>query len=145
MRTKLREGWYAPVYDDELDLKQSGIYEWRIEGVGLYVGKAKTLRSRIRHYPNNVRRMIDGKPWRGNSNRDFRDVHYHLRQAYDDGTGVTVAVLELCEPAIRAERERYWIERRREEHKAGGPQVLNATRRIEIDRLRDTPLRRIKN
>ena len=126
MRTKLRTGWYAPPDEGHFDLGQSGIYEWRIEGVGIYVGKAKTLRTRLRHYPNNVRRMIDGLAWHGNPNKAYRLIHDELRRAYDAGVRVSVAVLEICDPGARAERERFWIEQRRKEHLTGGPRVLNS-------------------
>ncbi|WP_213981640.1 GIY-YIG nuclease family protein [Sphingomonas sp. dw_22] len=126
MRSKLRPEWYALSIEENFDLNRSGIYEWRIAGVGIYVGKAKTLRRRIRDYPNNVRRMINGLAWHGNSSKDYRQIHHELRRAYDSGTQVSVAVLEICDPSSRAERERHWIEQRRKEHLAGGPRVLNS-------------------
>jgi hypothetical protein len=124
--TRLRDGWYVREIDADFDLKQCGIYEWRIEGIGLYVGKAKNLQSRIRAYPNNVRRMIDGEPWHGNPKRAYRRVHHELRRAYEDGVAVVVTVLEICDPDVRAERETHWIAIRQRESLIGGLPLLNS-------------------
>jgi hypothetical protein len=124
MRFKLRPNWYS--IEEDFDLRQAGIYEWRIAGVGIYVGKALTLRKRINAYPNNVRRMIEGLPWHGSPGRHYRAIHYHLRHAYDGDIPVSVAVLELCNPSERSEREKRWVAQRRKEHLAGGPRVINS-------------------
>jgi len=121
----LREGWYVREIEETLDLDLSGIYEWRIEGVGVYVGKAKRLKSRLRAYPNNVRRMLQGLPWRKNSSRPHRPVHSALQDAHEAQTNVVVRVLEVCLPDVLHDREQYWIRLRRQEAAAGGPKVLN--------------------
>jgi hypothetical protein len=126
MRTVLRSGWYSIDVDKEFEPDASGIYEWRITGIGIYVGKAMRLWSRIRDYPNNVRRMIDGQAWHGNPARDYRPIHYALRRAHDEGLPASVTILEICDANLRSERERYWIDRRRSEALAGGPPVLNS-------------------
>lgn len=128
MKAVLRENWYLPDIDQSFDIKSAGIYEWRIEGVGIYVGKAARLHRRIRAYPNNVRRMVEGLFWHGNPNKKYRPVHYALREAHDAGTRVTVAVLETCDSEweTRKRLEREWIARRRAEEKNGGPKVLNS-------------------
>ena len=121
----LREGWYVREIENILDLDLPGIYEWRIEGVGVYAGKALRLKSRLRAYPNNVRRMLRGLPWHNNAARDYRPIHHALRDAHEAGTVVVVRVLEVCTSEARNEREQYWIKLRREEAAAGGPKVLN--------------------
>ncbi len=121
----LREGWYLREIEAALDLDQPGIYEWRIDGVGVYIGKALRLKSRLRAYPNNVRRMLQGLHWHGDATRDYRPIHHALRDAHDSQALVVVRVLELCSPEARNEREQYWIRLRRQEAAAGGPKVLN--------------------
>jgi hypothetical protein len=123
---KLRPDWYRKVFDERYDLNCAGVYEWLIEDTGLYIGKAKILKERVRDYPNNVRRMLEGLPWHGNPNKDYRPIHYALRQAYDEELFVSVSILETCDLSIRAERERYWINFRRKEALAGGLPVLNS-------------------
>jgi hypothetical protein len=121
-----REDFYALDIGLNIDLKSSGIYEWRIDGIGVYIGKALKLNSRIRAYPNNVRRMIAGLHWHGDATKDYRKIHKALRQAHDHGLLVTVSVLENCSRDRRLERELYWISRRREEAMNGGLPLLNA-------------------
>jgi hypothetical protein len=123
---QLRDDWYQKINLDQFDLDQAGIYEWRIDGIGLYVGKAKRLRSRLRAYPNNVRRMLQGLHWHGNPDRSYRPIHLDLRYGYDNGNLISLSILENCEPEIRNARERYWIGLRKQEEAAGGPRVLNA-------------------
>ncbi len=120
----MRPNWYSRE-NEKFDLEKPGIYEWRIEGVGVYVGKAAKLRSRISDYPNNVRRMLQGLDWHGDPSKDYRPIHHALRHAHDEGITVTVVVLANCELGERQELERQWIAVRREEHFSGGPEVLN--------------------
>jgi hypothetical protein len=121
----LREEWWRRDFDGALDLDQPGVYEWRIEGVGIYVGKALRLKRRLGHYPNNVRRMLQGLPWHGDPAKDYRPIHHALRQAYEQKLAISVTVLEVCDRDTRSDREQYWISLRREEEAAGGPKVLN--------------------
>jgi hypothetical protein len=126
MRLQLRPDWYSKIFDESYNVDCAGIYEWRIEGIGVYIGKAKVLKNRVRDYPNNVRRMLQGLHWHGNPSKDYRPIHYALRRAYEDGTVVSVSILETCDPCVRSERERHWINLRRKEALASGPPVLNS-------------------
>lgn len=127
MDKAFQSDWYALRNEEGFDLEKPGIYEWRIEGVGAYVGKALTLRKRIRAYPNNVRRMLKGLHWHGDPTREYRPIHKALHAAHIAGTPVQISVLESCESSNRAAREQYWIKRRRSEAATGGLPVLNAT------------------
>ncbi len=121
-----KSDWYAVICDDQLSLDSPGIYEWRLTGIGVYVGKALKLRRRIRAYPNNVRRMLIGLPWHGNAMKDYRTIHHSLRRAFDESLPVAVVILENCDAGVIAARERSWIAQRRAEESAGGPAVLNS-------------------
>lgn len=92
---------------------------------GVYVGKAKELTKRLAAYPRNVRDILLGRGWHGQDERKFRKVHYSLHQAHQDGLVVSLAVLENCPAEVLDDRERYWINRRREEAAQGGPALLN--------------------
>ena len=118
----MREDWFIASPPS----KGAGIYEWRIEGVGVYVGQAKRLAARMRAYPNNVRKLLEGRPWRKSADRPFRDVHYALRDAHEAGASVTFSILENCPPELLNERERYWIDRRREEIAGTGLKLFNS-------------------
>lgn len=127
MKKQLKSDWYTVDRGPSVDLSEAGIYQWSIEGTGVYIGKAKVLRKRILAYPRNVRRMLEGKPWHGNPEKNYREIHHALRQAHDAGTPVIVSVLEVCDPTIRSERERCWIKlRSRQETEQQGPRVLNS-------------------
>lgn len=125
-KQKLRDEWFRLAIDTFINMNDAGVYQWSIEGVGVYVGKAKVLRTRLPAYPRNVLAMIENRPWHGNPARKYRDIHNALRKAHDAGTFVTVTVLETCDPSVRAERERHWIRVRRDEAERGGPKVLNS-------------------
>ena len=133
----LRDNWYYQNVDISIDLASAGINQWSVEGVGIYVGKAKVLKKRILDYPRNVRTMIEGKSWHGDPTRDYRDIHYALRQAHDAELPVSVMILETCDASVRSLREQWWIDlRRREEAEQGGPRVLNANKqklRVSLD------------
>ena len=126
MKAKLKDNWFSPPDNPAEDMGAAGIYQWSIEDVGVYVGKAKVLRKRLRAYPRNVLAMIENRPWHGNSAKEYRTIHKALREAHDAGTLVTVTVLEVCDPRVRTDRERHWIRVRRKEAQQGGPKVLNS-------------------
>ncbi len=52
----------------------SGIYLWEIEGVGSYVGETRDLASRLREYPNNIRKLLLGLPYRKAKAVSFRRI-----------------------------------------------------------------------
>ena len=58
--------------DPAVDLDVAGVHEWAIDGVGLYVGKARVLRTRLPTSARNVRVMIAGVPWHGNPAKSYR-------------------------------------------------------------------------
>lgn len=101
--------WYQVVIPEGIDLNQPGIYAWDIEGVGTYIGQSKNLRSRLREYPNNVRKLAEGLPYRKSKPDAWRHIHWRLHEAKLGGMGVTVTVLENCEIERLNDRERYWI------------------------------------
>jgi hypothetical protein len=117
--------WFS-VVSGGFDLGLAGIYEWRISGIGIYVGKAALLTKRIRAYPNNVRRMGQNLPWHGNPNKSYRLIHHALLQARAERLPVEVHVLENCALDDRSAREHYWIQRRANEAAHGGPALLNS-------------------
>lgn len=125
----LRDRWWTLIVPAEIDPNLPGIYEWRIGDRGIYIGKSKRVPRRIREYPNNVRKLITGLPYRKGKPTSYREVHHELRLAHDQYLAVTVTVLENCEIEQLNAREQCWIAVRRGEAERGGPRVLNATQR----------------
>jgi hypothetical protein len=50
--------WFDFVVADGVDRNQPGIYEWNIEGVGIYIGKYNSIRRPMREYVLNVERVL---------------------------------------------------------------------------------------
>lgn len=123
----LREGWWSQSDHAEIDLTQPGIYEWRLEEVGVYIGKSCRLRKRILEYPNNVRKLSIGAPYRKGAPLGFRDIHRGLKLAHDNLNGVVVSILENCSRCDLNAREQHWINVRQHEAVNGGLRVLNST------------------
>ena len=118
--------WWSLELPDDCSLERPGIYEWRIGDESLYVGKSSRLASRLREYPNNVRKLSDGLPYRKGNPHGYRFVHTELHRAIKAGHLVLVTILENCEQQDLSEREQHWISVRLQEAHRGGPRVLNA-------------------
>lgn len=103
--------------------KVSGIYEWTVPGVGVYVGKASNLEARRRNYLVNVARLIARKPYRPKNPDGFRAVHRAMGASLE---APIFRVLELCAPEVLFERENHHIALRRAEAAKGGLPLLNA-------------------
>jgi hypothetical protein len=101
--------WYQVAIPEDIDLGLPGIYQWDIEGVGTYIGQSKNLRKRLWEYPNNLRKLAQGKPYRKSKPDAWRHIHLKLHDARTRGVGVTVTVIENCPLDELNERERHWI------------------------------------
>lgn len=122
----MRSDWWAIADQSDIAIDGAGIYEWRIGDRFLYIGKSKRLPRRIREYPNNVRKLLAGEPYRKGKPAQYRRIHIEMGRAHDERVPVIVAILENCETTILNQRECYWIELRRTQERIGGPKVLNA-------------------
>ena len=67
----------------------AGIYLWKIQGAGRYVGKFSHKR-RLRAYANNVYRMLQGEEHHASG---FRTVHRALAQAFADGRHIALSII----------------------------------------------------
>ena len=103
---------FTLAHTDGCDLDRPGIYEWRIAESEAYVGQSKRLRSRLREYPNNVRKLLTGQPYRRGRPSSFRFIHHELAKAQAEGRAITFTVLENCAVEDLNHRERYWIAKR---------------------------------
>jgi hypothetical protein len=125
----LPSDWYILVVADGVNLEVPGIYEWRIDGVGVYIGKYGRIRRPTKEYGRNLKRMLNGKHYRSNKKDGFRGIHWALLDAHRSNRKITLTILEnVIDAQVRNAREREWIDRRIREVAAGGPSVLNADR-----------------
>jgi hypothetical protein len=123
----LHPGWYSEVPVSGVDGNLPGLYEWRIEGVGIYIGQYKKVTRPRREYGLNVGRLLTGRPYRKAKPEGFRAIHCALAQAVRDKLTVTLRLLEN-EPdkEARNRRERQLISERRASAERGGLPILNS-------------------
>jgi hypothetical protein len=102
---RLQRDWCLYIVNSGVDVKAPGIYEWRIEGGEIYIGKYSHIRRPTRAYRSNVTRLLSGKPYR--SGGDYRRVHHALAKAVQAGKTITLTILEnvLDDQINRRERE----------------------------------------
>ena len=100
------------VVADGVDLTRPGIYEWRIEGVGTYIGKYKSISRPQRAYARNVANLLAGRPYRKTKPDRFRAIHHALAEAVRRRCFVTLTILENAPPWEIDDRERKLIAER---------------------------------
>lgn len=128
--TKLPPGWYKEIVIVGVDPERPGIYEWRIEGVGVYIGQYGRARRPRSEYKNNVSNILSGRPYRKGKPDGFRAIHRELAEAVRRGYHVTLTLLEnVADKSSRNRRERELIADRRKEEDEGGLPVLNSNER----------------
>ncbi|MGQ3214770.1 hypothetical protein [Shinella sp.] len=99
------ENWYTCEISSGVDVNLPGIYEWKIEGVGSYIGRY-TRRSRpFKEYERNVLKLLNGRPYRPAKPDKFRAIHRALFAAHTEGRHITLIILENCAPSELNERE----------------------------------------
>ena len=114
-------GWPTLSHETELDERLPLIYQYEVEDVDLgviarYIGKASGGASRPRNdYPNNVRRLLAGEHWHGNTSREYRTIHYCLATAVVRGRTIRATLIQnvplesidASEGAARLERGQF--------------------------------------
>lgn len=122
----LHPGWYVEEVLPGVDAAEPGVYEWRIEGVGCYIGQYTRQRRPRREYGLNVGRLLTGRPYRKNKPGGFRQIHRELTQAVRDRRKITRIFVENQLVKIdRNRRERELIADRRLAATQDGLPVLN--------------------
>lgn len=86
-----------------------GIYAWRIEGVGTYVGRYTNRSRPVREYANNVRKLLAGEPYRKSKPGNFRHIHRVLALAMQEGRSISLLLVQNCSVEELNEREQFWI------------------------------------
>lgn len=123
----LPQNWYQELLVEGVDPTQPGIYEWRIEGAGAYIGQYTHASRPRRAYGRNVANILDGRAYRKGKPDEFRSVHRALAQAVREGRRITLSLIEnVADKPSRNRRERELIALRRQEAAHGGLPVLNA-------------------
>jgi hypothetical protein len=113
---KLPDGWADLNVEFGVDVNKPGIYEWRIEGVGTYIGKYTHIRRPLREYTRNVARRLArrlaGQWYRKNNTDGFRRIHLELAKAVESKWRITLTILENVAPEELNQREQALIQAR---------------------------------
>ena len=117
--------WYREVQVLGVSSAVPGLYEWRIEGVGCYIGQYTHVQRPKREYGLNIQRILSERPYRKGKPEGFREIHRRLAEAVQGGLLITLTLLENhVSKDDRNQRERELIAQRRAE--VGGIRVLNS-------------------
>ena len=100
----LPDGWYCYRVNDGVDTKKPGIYEWRIDGAGSYIGQYRWISRPTTHYGRNLVKLFNGLPDRNRSPNGFRGIHKALADAHRDGRRIELIIVENVE--LKIERNR---------------------------------------
>ena len=95
-----------------VDIDRPGLYEWRIEGTGSYIGQYRWISRPRREYGLNVARLINGLPYRKGNLDGFRRIHRELAAALMEGRRIELVILENGERPALNDRERELIRER---------------------------------
>jgi hypothetical protein len=71
----LPNGWYTYHVNEGVDVSRPGIYEWRIDGMGSYIGQYRWISRPTTHYRRNLIKLFNGLPYRNRSPDGFRRIH----------------------------------------------------------------------
>jgi hypothetical protein len=104
----LPKSWYTVVIPEGVDLARPGIYEWRIQGSGSYIGRYTYSSRPFGEYEKNVLKMLNGRHYRPQKPDGFRRIHRELFKAHNELRDISLIILENCLAAELNERERYY-------------------------------------
>jgi len=123
----LHPDWYSEILVEGVRDDLPGIYEWRIEGVGCYIGQYTRKSRPKREYGLNIRKLRTDRPYRKGNKNGFRQIHLALHRAILDHRAITLSLLENhAAKCDRNRRERELIAQRRSEAGNGGLPLLNS-------------------
>ena len=123
LRLALASDWHVETIAPGVDINRPGLYEWRIEGTGSYIGQYRWISRPRREYWLNVARLINGLPYRKGNPDGFRRIHRELAAALMDGRRIELVVPENGERPALNNRERELI---RERGNLNGPGEASA-------------------
>ncbi|HME27141.1 MAG TPA: hypothetical protein VKI44_38440 [Acetobacteraceae bacterium] len=87
--------WCKVIEEPNVDCSKPGIYRWRIEEAGTYIGKYTKIRRPKKEYRRNVARILKGLRSH-HPNGKFRRIHHALADAVRDGRCITLTIVTNC-------------------------------------------------
>lgn len=96
-RCTLSDTWCEYFVCKDVDTKFPGIYEWKIDGAGSYIGQYGRIRRPTKHYRRNVVRLMNGEAYRKGKPEGFRRIHLELEKAVRENRRIELHILENVE------------------------------------------------
>ncbi len=100
------------------------LYRILIKNRICYIGCANTARRPQKAYSRNVRRMIEGQPYRNNNPDGFRLIHKRICEAVQSGENVSIELIRNVSSENKFAEERAEIAKY---HQVPGIELLNRT------------------
>ena len=104
--------WYIYTVSPGVDPGKRGIYEWKIEDAGSYIGQYSRIDRPTKAYGRNVTNLMNNKPYRPKKPDGFRRIHRELERAHRDGRLIELIILENAEKPGINDRERQLVAER---------------------------------
>jgi hypothetical protein len=101
---KLPDDWYSLTITKGANRDLPGLYEFKIDGVGSYIGKYTNFSERCKLYRRNVCNLLNKKPYRKGKPDRFRRIHRELAEAVRAGKLIELIILENQPPGDRLNR-----------------------------------------
>lgn len=117
---ELPDPWFTLTVHDGASLELPGIYEWRIDGVGSYVGRYTRGTRPTQEYSRNVGNLLGGRGYRPGNATGFRRIHVALADAVRAGRGIELHILENLAAGDIGAREKALISERGSLNGTGG-------------------------
>ena len=92
-----------------VSLDLPGIYAWKVESIGTYIGKYARSYRPLFEYNKNVARLMGGGMYRPKNPTGFRCIHRALAQAITNGFSIELHILKNCSTADLNDWERRFI------------------------------------
>ncbi|WP_123148969.1 hypothetical protein [Mesorhizobium delmotii] len=89
-----------------MDTNKPGIYEWRIEGAGSYIGRYTFSDRPFGNYARHVRDQLSGGIYKPSRPDGWRRIHRELYAALLDGREIELIFVENCSVGELNARER---------------------------------------
>lgn len=123
----LAPNWFEEMVNVGIDPEQPGLFAWRIEGLGTYIGQYTRPSVPRLAYGANVSKLLNGEPYRKGKPDEFRVVHRRLHQAIKEEKQITLIFLEnISDKPSRNRRKRELIAELQRKADRDGLPVLNS-------------------
>ena len=94
--TAMPDIWYRLSISEGVNLDLPGIYEWRIEGAGSYIGRYTYSSRPFGDYARHVRDQFAGGIYKPKQPDGWRRIHRELYAALLDGRVIELIFVENC-------------------------------------------------